>query len=656
MKIPSTLFTKEGSFMSSPLNRTLLTFFFLNLACLIFARPPVQAEASELRQGTTGTDLPRLVVNDIKTDNRHGRTVLSLSISQEIKYPLTLDVPILIRTGAGDIRFDRTISASRTDMAFILPDPPLAVILDPDHEMKRQLDPSEIPPVWSRFREAEEKTVVLASVESRDIFAPLLDSLQGKNVKITTAQEIKNAELQKATLLFLGADNTAAHTLFAGRRFPSAGFSLDVRINPLDQRSVAVLVSSSSREETEAAIRQLAHYSDYSFLHFEKGALLEKRKKETISGQRYTLEELPAGAPTTTVSTFAGIIDKLAASRVVYVGETHTSVADHLLQFRIIQALYQKNPHLAIGMEMFPRSSQKALDAYIQGEIDTDDFLKSSKYFSVWGYDWRLFRDVFNFARTNRIPVIGLNLDQKIVGHIFKSGSPDDLSPEENLALPAERDLDLPGYTDRLRQMHDIHARGNESKGSLSGFIQAQGIWDEMMAQTIAAYLNKNPAAHMVVLAGTEHTRKDSGIPPRVARRLTVSQSSVFNILSENAPSDSADIADFFFMEPPGILPPPAKLGIVLEPVRMKDSLRLQITGLSPHGKAGMAGLKEKDILLAIGGHPVYDMDDVRIAMIDTARGDMVVVKVRRMIESQMEQDMEFPVVAQPLSMDKPHP
>jgi len=656
MKIPSTLFTKEGSFMSSPLNRTLCTFFFLNLACLFFACPPVQADAPERRQNTADTDLPRLVIKDIKTDNRHGRTVLSLTISQEIKTPLTLDVPILIRTGAGDIRFDRTISASRTDMAFVLPDPPLAVILDPDHEMKRQLDPSELSPVWSRFLEAEEKTVILASAESRHIFAPLLDSLQGKNVKVTTAQEIKNSELHKTTLLFLGADNTAARTLFAGNRFSSDGFLLDVRINPLDQLHVAALVSSDSREETAAAARQLSHYSNYSFLHFKKGTLLEKRKIERISGQQYTLEELPAGAPTTTVSTFAGIIDKLASSRVVYVGETHTSVADHLLQFRIIQALYKKNPHLVIGMEMFPRTSQKALDAYIQGETDTDVFLKSSQYFNIWGYDWRLFRDIFNFARTNRIPVIGLNLDRKIVSHIFKSGSTDNLSPKEKLALPADRDLDLPGYSDRLRQMHDIHARNNDAEGSLNGFIQAQGIWDETMAQTIATYLIRNPAARMVVLAGTEHTRKDSGIPPRVARRLAVSQSTALNILSENAPADVADIADFFFMEPPGTLPPPAKLGIILEPIKLDNSSRVQITGLSPHGKAGVAGLKEKDILLAIDGHPVYDMEDVRISMIDTAQGDMVVVKVRRMSESQMEQDIEFPVVAQALTMDKPHP
>ncbi len=643
--------------MSSLLNRIVPVFFFLTLlTCHLFTCPPVQAEAPELRPGTTGTHLPRIVINNIKTDNRQGRTVLSLSISQEIQPPLTMQVPILIRTGAGEIRFDRTISASQTDMTFILPDPPLQITLDPDHAMKRELDPSELPSVWSRFLEAEEKTVVLASAESRDTFAPLLDSLQGMNVKITTAQEIKNAELQKATLLFLGADNAAARTLFAARRFPSAGFSLDVRINPLDQRSVAVLVSSSSRKETEEAVRQLAQYSDYSFLHFKKGTLLEKRKKETISGQRYTLEELPAGAPTTTVNTFAGIIDKLAASRVVYVGETHTSVADHLLQFRIIQALYQKNPHLVIGMEMFPRSSQKALEAYIRGETDTDDFLKSSQYFKVWGYDWRLFRDIFNFARAHRIPVIGLNLDHKTVGHIFKSGSTDSLSSEEKQALPADRDLDLPGYTDRLRQMHAIHARGNGQEGSLSGFIQAQVVWDETMARTIASYLNKNPAARMVVLAGTEHSRKDSGIPPRVARRLAVSQSSVLNILSENAPADVADIADFIFMEPPGILPPQARLGIVLEPIRLKDSPHLQITGLSPHGKAGEAGLKEKDILLAIGGHPVYDMDDVRIAMIDTAQGDIVVVKVRRMNESQMEQDLEFPVAAQTLNMDRPHP
>ena len=638
--------------MASPLIRTAL--FLLPLACILSFRPLAWAAAG---QKETDTRLPRLTITDIKTDNSHGRTVLSLSISQEAKTPHTLDVPILIRTGAGDIRFVRTLLSSRNNLSFVLPDPPLAVVLDPDQVVRRELDPSETPPTWSHFLEAEDKTVVLASAQSREIFAPLLDSLPGQNVRVASAQEINNAELSKTTILFLGADNAAARTVFAGHRSLSDGFSLDVRRNPLSQGSLAVLVSSSSRQETEAAVRQLPQYADSSFLYFKDGRLLKKSTIKNTPGQVYPLEELPAGAPTTAVSNFAGIIDRLAASRVVYVGETHTSVADHRLQLRIIQALYKKNPHLAIGMEMFPRASQKALDAYISGDTDMDetDFLSKSRYFQVWGYDWRLFRDIFNFAHLHRIPVIGLNIDHRIVSHVFKSGSTDDLSPEEKQALPVDRDLDLPGYTDRLRQMFDTHHVKDE-KGSVSGFIQAQGLWDEAMAQTISAYLSHNPAVHMVVLAGLEHTRKDTGIPPRVARRLAVRQSSVFNILSENAPADGAHTADFFFMEPPGTLLPTAKLGLVLEEVTMENSAHLQVTGLSPHGKAKEAGLREKDILLAINAHPVYTMSDVRIAMIDTHQGDTVTVKIRRNNASQQEQEMEFSLIAQILSGGKPHP
>lgn len=198
--------------------------------------------------------------------------------------------------------------------------------------------------------------------------------------------------------------------------------------------------------------------------------------------------------------------------------------------------------------------------------------------------------------------------------------------------------------------MDDSHHEKDE-KGSVSGFIQAQGLWDETMAQTIATYLARNPAVHMVVLAGIEHTRKDTGIPPRVARRLAVSQSSVFNVLSGNAPADGAD---YFFMEPPGSLPPAAKLGLVLEEVTGEN--HLLITGLSPHGRAGEAGLRGKDILLAIDGHPVYTMSDVRIAMIDILLGDTVTVKIRRSDAAQQEQEMEFSLIAQTLGGGNPHP
>lgn len=634
-----------------------LVLLFLCSMCLISRLTPVpsvQAADPSLPQKMNHMEV-KLTISDIRTDNRHGQTVLSLSISQETKTPATLQVLILIRTGAGDIRFTRTISTSKTALAFVLPDPPLEVILDPDRELRRQPEPSEVPPLWSRFLEAKEKTIVPASAESWHIYAPLLEYLRQMPAKIVTAEEIKNADLGNTAILFLGADNAAARTLFAGPTSLPDGFTLEVRNNPLDRRHVAVLVSSSSGRETEAAVSQLPQYRDAALLHFKTGKLVKMRKQEGIPGQHFTLERLPDGAPVSAVRNFSGIIDLMTASRVVYIGETHTSAADHLLQFRIIQALYKKDPHLAIGMEMFPSAAQQALDAYIMGDTEMDDFLKKSHYFQVWGYDWRLFRDIFNFARMNRIPIIGLNLDRRIVSDVFKTGSTDNLTPEQKQTLPADRNLDMPGYPDRIGRIHDAHgldAAGHGSQNSFSGFIQAQGLWDETMAQNIAVFLTNNPAHRMVVLAGVQHIRKDSGIPPRVTRRIPVGQASILNVLSENAPADIADIADFIFMAQPISLPPPAKLGIVLEQEGTGDSAHVRITGLSPHGKAGSAGLQENDILLAIDGHPVYDMDDVRIAMLDAEQGETITVRVRR----GAEQEMEYKVPAQTSMMDRPHP
>ncbi len=90
----------------------------------------------------------------------------------------------------------------------------------------------------------------------------------------------------------------------------------------------------------------------------------------------------------------------------------------------------KKIQKLAIGMEMFPSSSQPALDRYtLSGEeVDERTFLKESDYYNVWRFDYRFFQDILHFARKNHIPVIGLNLDRQIVSEVFRSGGTDSLT------------------------------------------------------------------------------------------------------------------------------------------------------------------------------------------------------------------------------------
>ncbi len=604
----------------------------------------------------SSTDIAHFTIDSLSLSANEAGYQLSFTVEQKTDKPFSLHLPVVIKTTSGNIPFTRQVKEKRTTLTFTLPENPLAITIDPNYDLMRRLDNREIPPALSHFFGAEKKLAILESEAARTIYEPVIKRLQNSNWKITTAQQVKNSELSKQSILFLGTDSTASKALFAEINHPQSGFTLEVRKNPLDSSHVAVMINAGSADEAKAVARKLSHYGKYSYLHFQRGRIQEKKIAPSQSGLQFEIDRLPPGGSTKGLGNFEKIVDELSSKRVVYVGETHTSIADHILQFRIIEALYKRNPNLAIGMEMFPSSSQQALDDYINGSSNMDErtFLKKSRYFKVWRYDFRLFRAIFNFAKKNKIPVIGLNLNREIVSSIFKNGSTDKLSPEQQKILPVDRKLDMDGYSDRLEGVHQMHMSGRHGSGSFAGFIQSQALWDETMAHNIHTYLQAHPKTNMVVLAGSQHTRKDSGIPPRVARRMEVEQASVLNI-STGLTDDLANQADYYFLAGSGELEETAKIGIVLNQIKKESTDYLQIIQISPHGHAEKAGIQKNDILLAINGLPINTMEDVRIAMIDATEGQKVTIKVGRTVDSE-EQELELPVTLYRPRAQKPHP
>ncbi len=603
-------------------------------------------------------DIPDLSISNIQTDNRKAQSLLTFTVEQHSEKPFTLVLPIMVKTPQGEQRFSHTISQPQTTIELPVNGPPTELIIDPNHDLLRVLTPKEMPPVWSRFLGAPDKTVVLESDTAAIIFAPLLQTLINDSWKVITADKVCNQDLGTGTFLFLGINGPASRSLFATPDHPQQGFTLDVRANPLNPTQVAVLMSSSSAAETAAALPKLSHYGKYSWLHFQQGQIKEKSIRASESGIHFILEQLPSGGSVPMLNSFDAIIDQLNQRRVIYLGESHTSMADHLLQFRIIQALHQKNPDLAIGMEMFPKTSQPALDAYIKDDtISEQDFLRNSRYFEVWRYDWRFFRAIFNYARKHKIPVIGLNLEREIVSKIFTDGHTDSLSAEQKTMLPENRNLDLPGYTERLGEIHGLHTQNQQTeKGMLTGFIQSQAIWDETMAETAAKFLTDHPSTRMVILAGSQHTRKDSGIPPRMASRLKVNQASVLNLSTEDTPADISQTTDFFFLAPPVTLEPVGKMGLVLAELKDGEKKGLKISEFSPMGKAGQAGVQKDDILIAINNTAISSMEDVRLTLLDNPVGEHVKLRILRQNEQQQTEEKEVELELSNLETSKPHP
>jgi uncharacterized iron-regulated protein len=337
---------------------------------------------------------------------------------------------------------------------------------------------------------------------------------------------------------------------------------------------------------------------------------------------------------------FSEIMEQITEAKVVYVGEVHNRYEDHLLQLRVIRTLFAQNQNLAIGMEMFSREAQPFLDRYVAGELDEREFLKQSRYFSKWGFDYRLYREIINFARHNKLPIVALNQEKEIVSKVFKEGA-SALTAEEIAKLPADRDLSIPGYRQRIAEVFAMHGENGYTREQLNGFFQAQAIWDETMADSVVTFLNANPESRIVVLAGNGHTDKATAIPPRVARRLPTLRQSV--IMNNTGGELEQKEADYLIFSRAYKLPPAALLGVMLA----GTPEGLLVEGFSEQSKAAAAGILEKDVILALDDEPVPTIDDLKISMLYKKTGTPLTVRVKRKsgILFKKESILSIPVV-----------
>ncbi len=576
-------------------------------------------------QWITGADVPRLTVNKLSVKEEDGRPVITFTLTQNAAKPYILSVPMSITTSRKTIRKKVILDKEEINVSIPLSSSPLSLTIDPDYDLMRQLTIDERPPTWSSFIGSDKKLAVLSSEAEETLYEPFMDLLEKMDCPILTADEVSSRELRDNSVIFLGTGNNVSRGLFARPALPAKGLAIDIRKNPLNPGRVMILVNSSGYDQTRAAMRKLNHYGKYSFLHFTNGLVRQKNIASSENGIIIDLDDDPAGIETKFARRFPEIIDQLLDNRVVYIGEGHTNYSDHRLQLKIIRALYEQDPRLAIGMEMFSAETQDVLDEYIDQKIDEREFLKKSKYFDQWRFDYRLYREIINFARRNRIPIIGLNLDREIVNSVYRAGGTDGLNEEQNIAIPRDRDLDIPGYRERIGAAFRMHGNGKGKGDKFSGFLQAQSIWDEAMAETAANYLENNPDIRMAVIAGRGHVAGDTAIPPRLARRIPVSQAVVLN---DDGQGIDPGEADFVFFSQPAQLPPPALLGVMLEDTGDKQGVLVK--GLSPHGQSKEAGILENDIILAIDGETVNSIDDIKIAMLYKAESAKVLVRIKR--------------------------
>ena len=315
------------------------------------------------------------------------------------------------------------------------------------------------------------------------------------------------------------------------------------------------------------------------------------------------------------------VMSQLADKRVIFIGEDHERYDQHLSQLEIIRRLHMQAPgHWTIGIEYFQRSFQPYLDDYIAGTISEREFLIKTEYFERWGYDYRLYRPIFQYAREEHIPIIALNAESELIDDVEKVGL-GGLSPADRSRLPRQIEEPDTEYRARLRKVFEEHP--GTASGDFERFVQVQSVWDETMAQTVADYLIAHTDKAMVVLAGAGHIAFGSGIPVRVQHRLPDVRIAI--LLPVDKSEDDPEGADYMLVSSNETLPPSGKMGLT-----MNRSGVVTIKTVSSDSAAAKAGLRAGDRIVTIDGQPIHSFGDVQLALLDKEPGQHLSLRAER--------------------------
>lgn len=213
------------------------------------------------------------------------------------------------------------------------------------------------------------------------------------------------------------------------------------------------------------------------------------------------------------------LLARLAGRQAVLLGETHNRFDIHRWQLHVAAGLLALRGNIAMGFEMFPRSVQPVLDAYVAGEFDTANFLEKVEWKTVWGFDAALYLPLFQFCRQFRVPMLALNCHRPLVTRVGKEGwdaIPDD---ERDGVSPSK-----PASAAHRRYLFDITggARGDRAATgaddpAFDRFVRAQQTWDRAFACNIAKALDGPEPPLVIGIIGRGHLEYGYGTPYQLA-------------------------------------------------------------------------------------------------------------------------------------------
>ncbi|MED5352876.1 MAG: ChaN family lipoprotein, partial [Nitrospinota bacterium] len=312
--------------------------------------------------------------------------------------------------------------------------------------------------------------------------------------------------------------------------------------------------------------------------------------------------------PTGLTVNFSQMMDSVATSRVIYIGETHDNIEAHKVQLQIIKRLSEEFP-VAIGLEMFRRSAQVQLGQWNAGKLSMKKL--KNLFHKNWGTGYKLYQPIFDFARTRKLPLIGLKSTRE-VENSFRSGDPapdGTFYPELNEQDPYHRAFSMAAFGGH---------RGTNK--ALEKPYRMLLLWEETMAHTVSQFLMnpKYKETKLVVLSGGFHVQYGFGIPKRAFRRVPHSYSIIQPTVTD-IPEELKDremevekvliplyAADYAWKVEYKV-PDNVRLGVRLA----KKKKSIMVIEVMENTNAKRAGMLEGDVLIHMDGQKISSVEEV---------------------------------------------
>jgi uncharacterized iron-regulated protein len=237
---------------------------------------------------------------------------------------------------------------------------------------------------------------------------------------------------------------------------------------------------------------------------------------------------------------FDELMADLAGVRVIYVGEQHSDPVHHRIQLDIIKAVYQTDPDIVVGMEMFDHTYQHILDLWSAGELDQKTFLQKVHWYANWKWDFELYKDILEFIKQEKIRLVGLNVPFHIPSKIAVGGI-ENLLDDDRKHIPPNIDTSIDAHRAYVEKIFNHHRA--TKMDSFDFFYEAQCAWEDTMAASVALNMKDD---QMIVIAGNGHIIRKFGIPDRTFRQTGADFRTVYPATAGN--EVESDYADYIWV------------------------------------------------------------------------------------------------------------